>query len=357
LESLYIFNTVGDRIGYLTSQLVQGARLAGIEVATNVESMQCDGRFCTADLRSAGLTYKSQPGNQDTVIIDETRLITKLEDLGESGFKYYESISNNWKTGLIYSHDDANFIEFPGSYPSFVPHQLHGFGKGNDRVVPVPFGFTLEGFDFAKRMRGRAREPLSILSNFNSSYHQSVREALIAALEGYVNETFKVVSKPAFDDDYAQQLAHTQYAFAFGGAFHWPKTDFSYFKDRLSPRDQKIDQFPGRTRLVGVTRWDSFRFWETMAFGCLPIQLDFEKYGFKLSQNPRKWEHYIPLDLLDMKETFERLVELSLDQPKRLSEMSSEAAEWALSFAHPSELFSFVRDQIESPLKTVHHAI
>jgi hypothetical protein len=58
LESLYIFNTVGDRIGYLTSQLVQGARLArlaGIEVATNVESMQCDSRFCTANLKSTGL--------------------------------------------------------------------------------------------------------------------------------------------------------------------------------------------------------------------------------------------------------------------------------------------------------------
>jgi len=53
---------------------------------------------------------------------------------------------------------------------------------------------------------------------------------------------------------------------------------------------QRVDPRPLR-----VISGDSFRFWESLACGTLPMQVDFEHYGLKMPVQPEPFEHYLPV--------------------------------------------------------------
>lgn len=54
---------------------------------------------------------------------------------------------------------------------------------------------------------------------------------------------------------------------------------------RLDPRPDRIVQ------------WDSWRFWEALAAGCLTFNLDLERYGAQLPVMPEKDRHYLGVNL------------------------------------------------------------
>jgi hypothetical protein len=58
---------------------------------------------------------------------------------------------------------------------------------------------------------------------------------------------------------------------------------------------QRVDSRPLR-----VISGDSFRFWESLACGTVPMQVDFEHYGLKLPVQPEPYEHYLPVRLDDI---------------------------------------------------------
>jgi hypothetical protein len=61
------------------------------------------------------------------------------------------------------------------------------------------------------------------------------------------------------------------------------------------------------TRKRRIIQWDSWRFWESLCAGCIPIHLDLEKYGVQLPEMPENWEHYVGLDLDNLDRDIERL--------------------------------------------------
>jgi hypothetical protein len=81
-----------------------------------------------------------------------------------------------------------------------------------------------------------------------------------------------------------------------------------------------------------VVRWDSWRFWESLAAGCLTFHLDFEKYGFLLPEMPMPWKHYIPIDMADPVGSVERF----MDSRSRWSEIAHGGREWALKHYSPT---------------------
>jgi hypothetical protein len=338
--AFYIFNNPGLQVGYIASQFAQGARLAGFEVSTNVESLNADGRFCTPNLHAIGVTFREQPSVSDIIIIDDRRYLSKLPDLGDSSFEYYKRIASQFRTVFIYCNDDVNFITIPPAVKAFLPHQLIGFSK-NPHAHCVPWGFSLEGFELARKQICMRRSRKAILMNFNPTYAQTIREAFFAATEELLKSKFDLDCRNLHDAHYAQQLKESSFALALGGAFHWPKSDYAYVKERMSENEYRLDSFPGRSRTVGLVRWDSFRFWETMAFGCVPIQLDFELYGFSLPKIPVRWTHYIPVDLANISATLERLLDI-LNKPEELDYLKNCAQEWAFSHGHPITLFNYI---------------
>jgi hypothetical protein len=64
----------------------------------------------------------------------------------------------------------------------------------------------------------------------------------------------------------------------------------------------KLDPRPPRS-----VQWDSFRFWEALAAGCVAFNIDLERYGVVLPVMPENWKHYIGVNLEKVDETIERL--------------------------------------------------
>lgn len=77
--------------------------------------------------------------------------------------------------------------------------------------------------------------------------------------------------------------------------------------------------------------WDSWRFWESLAAGCVTFQVDFEKYGLQLPVMPENWRHYIGIDLDQPQETVERI----LDQPELLPQIAAAGRQWAIEHYGP----------------------
>jgi len=76
-----------------------------------------------------------------------------------------------------------------------------------------------------------------------------------------------------------------------------------------------------------ITRWDSWRFWESLSAGCLTLHLDFEKYGFQLPEMPEAWKHYIPIDLADPVGSVDRMMEVE----SRWEEIANTGRLWAIA--------------------------
>ena len=75
-----------------------------------------------------------------------------------------------------------------------------------------------------------------------------------------------------------------------------------------------------------VEWWDSWRFWESLAAGCVTFHVDFDKYGITLPVMPENWRHYIGIDLDDIQSTVERITsDLGI-----LEKISTEGRRWAI---------------------------
>ena len=80
-----------------------------------------------------------------------------------------------------------------------------------------------------------------------------------------------------------------------------------------------------------IIQWDSWRFWKSLAAGCVTFHVDFEKYGLHLPVMPENWRHYIGIDLDNVQEAVERIA----DEPEIVERISTEGRLWALEHYSP----------------------
>ncbi|MEQ9671749.1 hypothetical protein [Coleofasciculus sp. G2-EDA-02] len=115
------------------------------------------------------------------------------------------------------------------------------------------------------------------------------------------------------------------------GKRHYP-TYYKHLKESVacaSFAGWRVPDFgSGETR---VEWWDSWRFWESLAAGCVTFQVDFEKYGIKLPVMPENWRHYIGIDLDNIQSTVERIA----SDPDILERISQEGRMWAIDNYSP----------------------
>lgn len=100
-----------------------------------------------------------------------------------------------------------------------------------------------------------------------------------------------------------------------------------------------LDKRPG-----GVPRWnqwESWRFWESLAAGCVSVMIDFEKYGVQLPAQPKNWEHYIGFDLDHLERDFERMSE-----PGLLETIGKAGRAWGLSNYAPVAMARQFNEQL-----------
>lgn len=88
---------------------------------------------------------------------------------------------------------------------------------------------------------------------------------------------------------------------------------------------------PRPPRLI---QWDSWRFWEGLAAGCLVFNLDLPKHGVVLPVMPEPFVHYVPLELGRMRDAFERL----RTDPALGRRIAQAGRDWALAHYSPSAM-------------------
>ena len=217
--------------------------------------------------------------------------------------------------------------------------------KYPDNFYPWAFGLSERVLRELEKQTPWAEKQSHILVNFrNQKYSHSLR--------GYIQKTFvpqieKLMTiNTASDDqstfpqepyhylrwaqtgrrhypDYYQRLKESQACACFGGFFLGPwYTDNhdrgSYYLARM------ISKLGIKTNRI--SQWDSWRFWESMAAGCVTFHVDFAKYGFNLPVMPENWRHYIGIDLDNIAESVDRIVE----EPEILARISTEGRTWAI---------------------------
>lgn len=80
-----------------------------------------------------------------------------------------------------------------------------------------------------------------------------------------------------------------------------------------------------------IVDWDGWRFWESLAAGCVSIREDFDKYGFILPVKPENWRHYVGIDFDNIQESVDRVA----DDPGLLERIAIEGRSWALEHYTP----------------------
>jgi len=215
---------------------------------------------------------------------------------------------------------------------------------------PWAFGLTNRIIQETQKIPDFSEREDNLLVNFRIKH--PLREFIIANFLPLINSTLKVDSSTdGFDAiptdpyhhlqweqtgmrHYPNYYARMKKAIAcacFGGLFinPWPRDKFgpTNFGDRLLNRFLKNLNL-GSKRLMN---WESSRFWESLASGCVTFHVDLAKYGASLPIMPENWRHYVGVDLENMEMTIARL----LEEPNLLETISVEGREWALKHYSP----------------------
>jgi hypothetical protein len=224
--------------------------------------------------------------------------------------------------------DDANIVCFPEGLIVLASHR-NKFASFVREPLPLPFSLSLDIMDRAEAAlsRNRVRNRVAI-RNFRPSYNQAVRDVLDLAMVPLLSQIVEVDDRLLFDEAYAEQLSSSQMVLAYGG------TLYPNFSTNPVLQSTEFASFEGR---VAVFRWDSWRFWESLVFGCATVQLDCEKYGLQLPHAPIPWQHYIPLDLSDIPGMVRRIVDGLHADDHFLTRIGEQGRRWVLENYHPTK--------------------
>ncbi len=122
------------------------------------------------------------------------------------------------------------------------------------------------------------------------------------------------------------------------------KVKFALYRmlGRLDPRPERIVQ------------WDSWRFWEALAAGCVAINLNLDRYGAQLPTMPVNGQHYLGVDLDNPRPAIERI----LDDSAGLERIAREGHAWALQNYSPTAMASRLLSDFgfSAPRETAPHA-
>ena len=87
-------------------------------------------------------------------------------------------------------------------------------------------------------------------------------------------------------------------------------------------------------RPLRLIQWDSWRFWEGLAAGCLVFNLDLSHYGVELPVMPRHLEHYVAV----RPETLTTVISELRGNPAQLARIAEQGRAWALEHYSPKAL-------------------
>lgn len=225
---------------------------------------------------------------------------------------------------IVLSQSDTNNHTLFGKLPALMAHLNTRLATQGMRI---PWGFGLEEQQISQLEGGPplSQRNRSILRNFRPTINQGVRQALDLGLVPHLEEHFAIDRHiddgELFVDDYVRKLKSTYGCLAYGGHFFEDLRLHPHLREGLDM--DNLAHFEFKDPVV-VTRWDSWRFWESLAAGTLTFQLDFETYGLDLLERPVAWQHYVPVQFSDPGACVRRVV----GDPQGMAEIAAAGAAW-----------------------------
>lgn len=239
---------------------------------------------------------------------------------------------------LIYLNqsDVATFCETPTAAPLFATHESRFLSKGGHRL-PLAFGLANSLLAATASRPAFAARKQRALRNFRSTLNQSLRALLDLAFVPHLEKHMPVDRRILAPGAYIEDMLGSAVCLAYGGGFYSPITDNPWFA-KNAPDLIATHTFPHMEGPAFVLRWDSWRFWESLAAGCVTVHLDFEKYGFSLPAMPKAWEHYAPIDLDDLTGSVAAL----MDRAKDWEDIAERGRAWAVEHYAPAPTARYV---------------
>jgi hypothetical protein len=194
---------------------------------------------------------------------------------------------------LCIADKGSEFVEVPADISTFIAHSLRDVQPPGWKI-PWAFGLSREIIQQIDAARASALpRRRSFVRNFRPSFNQSVRQALDLSFVKLLEKSFSIDREidgfGRFQNAYYARLAGSLGCLAYGGTF----TE-NYLRNEWLVREG-LRMAPMNGDGPFVARWDSWRFWESLASGCVTVMLDCEAYGLLLPVTPESGTHYVAL--------------------------------------------------------------
>ena len=324
------FHAVGGKLTHNAGCLVEGllelgipARLSAAAFTSRPVSMPLAGVDTSAMVSPPFADFSAY-----VVDISHTNSVTPFEGIDQNRLIY------------LNQSDVATFCDTPKNTPMFVTHENRFLSKGGRRL-PLAFGLAKSLIAATEQRPAFSTRKRQALRNFRPTLNQSVRALLdltfIPRLESHMPVDRRILSPAA----YVEGLLTSAVCLAYGGGFYNPIIDNPWFA-KNAPDLIATHTFARMDGSAFVLRWDSWRFWESLAAGCVTVHLDFEKYGLALPVMPKAWEHYVPIDLDDVAGSVEAL----MDRAGEWEAIAERGRAWAIEHYAPAPTAQYVLAEV-----------
>lgn len=312
------FQSDTDTFPYVAFCLADGLEQLGISVFANIACRHPSTDFAFKTCRDPQLLQQCYCAvmSLDDICEHYPYVVNRVEAIHE-------------RTIALCMHDNlSNFIVAP-EMPLLCTHESK-FRKIFGSRIPIAFGLSSRILQQTTSLPEFGQRGSYILRSFHPTLHQDVRACLDLALLPILQSRIPVETYyTSSQGEFMRLLARIRFSLAYGGCF---AQNIS-----LAPAFNSMEMCRNFFSHVAfhqdtvVIRWDSWRFWESLAAGCVAIQLDFERYGFQLPIVPVNWKHYIGLNLANLRQDVERI----MDEQNRMEEIAHNGRLWAIEHYSP----------------------
>jgi hypothetical protein len=282
--------------------------------------------------------------SSDLVMLDVT--YTRSADLGQL-------LPFAKKLVVIDSGDNAAQRECPSELLFFCSHlNRHTKKYKNEKRYPLPFGISQELVNFTDDLVSKKNKRIKKLaSNFTPTDRQSVRAMLALALVPKLEAVFKIDKNRYDQKGYIENLNESLAVLSYCGEFIQDIYASDFYRSRFAGmKFTESPIFELFSHEAAIARWDSWRFYESLASASLPIQLDFSKYGFELPKIPTPFEHYIPIDLEELGDLPKFLSEKYEDNAIFFEQKGVQARDWAIEQFGPAGMAKYIQNVVTAEL-------
>lgn len=245
--------------------------------------------------------------------------------------------------GYITTSDISAFCAIPDRHILFTAHDSKQAVKPGRRV-PIAFGFPTRLMESTENRPLFSDREQTALHTFRPTLQQGVRALMDMAFLPPLQTLMAVKHINVPPGKYLNALMNSAVCLAYGGDFYSPISGNAWF-EKNQPDLYKLHSF-SHMETAAVLRWDSWRFWEAIAAGCVAVHLNFEDHGFHLPVMPEAWTHYIPLDLLDLKGSAEAL----WARREEWSAIADSERAWAIEHYAPAPAATRVLDALAADM-------